>query len=271
MREITWYFPETIEEAVSLLGREGVIPHAGGTGILRGSLKRARGLVDLTRLPLRYHHHRGGVVELGSCCTFAEAATYIRPIDGDFVLVKALSKAASTPLRNRITLGGSIAVVPTWSDLVGPLIALDAEVVLVGKQGGRFPIIKYVDEPTLRRGTLLTGVRIRMDSWQSSHYREMRTHADHPAFTITLLLRKNSKTIDEFRGVITGCTGRYRRLTELEDHLRGMPLHSVRPGDMGDMVGVPFTGKKFQSPEFLTHLVRVQVERGIHELLGGGL
>jgi CO/xanthine dehydrogenase FAD-binding subunit len=269
MKEVQWYFPETIEEALSLIGRDDVIPHAGGTGILRGSLKRVRGLVDLSRLPLRHHYHRGNILELGACCTFSDTVAYIERIDGDFVLVKALSKAASTPLRNRITLGGSIAVVPTWSDLVGPLIALDAEVEVAGTAEGRFPVSRYVDEPALRRGTLLTGVRIRMDSWRSSHYREMRTHADHPAFTVTLLLRGSGENIDEFRAVVTGCTGRYRRLTELEESLKGAAAGSIRPEDVGSLVRVSFTGKKFQSPDYLTHLVRVQVERGVHELLGG--
>jgi hypothetical protein len=63
-----------------LLGKKGVIPHGGGTGILRMKSLRGRGdggkegpaagglrgLVDLGRLPLRRFERSGGRVEIGS-------------------------------------------------------------------------------------------------------------------------------------------------------------------------------------------------------------
>jgi len=268
MREIQWYYPTLVEEAVSLIKREGVIAHAGGTNILRGSLKRVKGLVDLSHLPLKYHRHRGNTVEIGACITLADAAAYLEQTNGENVLVKALKSAASTPLRNRITLGGSIALFPAWSDPMGPLIALDAEVELAGKKSGYFPVTRYVDEPAFRKDTLITGVRVRMDTWMSFYYRETRTAADHPAFTVTLLLKSEEDRITDLRGVIIGCVGRYQRLLQLEEWLVGMQKGGVSLGDIGRHVNVSFTGKKFLSPAYLKHLVDVQVERGIAELTG---
>jgi CO/xanthine dehydrogenase FAD-binding subunit len=268
MSELQWFFPDTIEEAVELIGRDGVIPHGGGTGILRGNLKKTRGLVDLSRLPLRYHRKRGDMVELGACTTFADAAAYLGSLDGECILAKALGSAASTPLRNRITLGGSTALFPVWSDLVGPLIALGAEVELTGTNPGLFPVVRYVDEKELRKGTLITGLRFRMDSWASFYYRETRTFADHPAFTLTLLCRKKGGRIAELRALVTGCTGRYRRLAQVEEALSGVELDSVDPREVVEAVDVGFAAKNFMSPDYLKHLVSVQVERGIAGLMG---
>jgi CO/xanthine dehydrogenase FAD-binding subunit len=268
MSELQWFFPDTIEEAVELIGRDRVIPHGGGTGILRGNLKKTSGLVDLSRLPLRYHRKRGDMVELGAYTTFADAAAYLGSLDGECILTKALGSAASTSLRNRITLGGSTALFPVWSDLVGPLIALGAEVELAGTRPGFFPVVRYVDEKTLRKGTLITGMRFRMDSWTSFYYRETRTFADHPAFTLTLLGKKEGGSFADFRALVTGCTGRYRRLVQVEEALSGVKLDSVDPKEVVEAVDVGFAAKKFMNPDYLKHLVRVQVERGITGLVG---
>ena len=57
------------------------------------------------------------------------------------MLVKALKNTATTPLRNRITVGKRL-LSPLWSNLMGPLLALDAEVEVVGKLNGTH---KYED------------------------------------------------------------------------------------------------------------------------------
>ena len=66
MSEINWYFPSTIEEVKDLLKKERVIPHGGGTHILRSNMKRIKGLIDLHYLPLKFHHTKKGKVEIGS-------------------------------------------------------------------------------------------------------------------------------------------------------------------------------------------------------------
>jgi hypothetical protein len=49
--------------------------------------------------------------------------------------------------------------------------------------------------------------------------------------------------------------------------LLGQPSSGTFPDDVSDYVDVSFTGKKFLSPLYLRHLLQVQVERGIAELL----
>jgi CO/xanthine dehydrogenase FAD-binding subunit len=268
MSELQWFYPVTVEEAVELISREGVIPHGGGTGILRGNPKRIRGLVDLSRLPLRYQRKRGSTVELGACTTFSDAASYLRDLTGGGILSESLGSAASTPLRNRITLGGSTALFHAWSDLMGPLLALDAEVELAGKVSGRYPVQRYTQEKDLRKGALITAIRFRLKPWEYYYYREARTFADHPVFTLTLLCMKERDCIEDFRAVVTGCIGRYMWLKQVEELLIGSSVDSIDPAEVVHAVNVRFTGKKFMSHEYLKHLVVVEVERGLADLLG---
>lgn len=264
MSEINWYFPRTIEEVKDLLKKERVIPHGGGTHILRSNMKRIKGLIDLHYLPLKFHHTKKGMVEIGSNRSFSEVSEHL---DSQDILARALSRSASTPLRNRITVGGSIAAFPVWSDLMGPLIALEAEVSLIGEREGSFSISDYIKNSELRKGTLITGVSFKKDGWISYYYRETRTHFDYPAFTISILLKKSAKVIEDIRIVIVGCIGKWKRLYLVEESLRGKREDEVEIDGIGENLLVKFTMKKFLSPEYLEHLARVYTERGLKDVM----
>jgi CO/xanthine dehydrogenase FAD-binding subunit len=274
MREIEWYFPRSLAEVPPLLVKNGVIAHGGGTGILRMKILRqsgrgggggpeaagVRGLIDLGRLPIRHFERLGGRVEMGAGLTFAEVAERLEP---DHILARALGRSASTPLRNRITVGGSVALFPVWSDLMGPLIALEADVNLIGGKEGTFPIASYISDPGLRRGTLITGVSFRDQAWSSRYYRDTRTSFDYAAFTITILLKKGAGKLLDARIVVVGCTGKFRRLNLLEERLKGKPIGEGGPISFPEL---SFTGKKFMSPEYLARCARVELERGLDAL-----
>ena len=75
MQEIRWYFPKTLEEVTGLLQEEGIIPHGGGTSILKGGMKRVKGLIDSRRLDLSYFRTAKGakgMIEIGATCTYSE-------------------------------------------------------------------------------------------------------------------------------------------------------------------------------------------------------
>jgi CO/xanthine dehydrogenase FAD-binding subunit len=151
---------------------------------------------------------------------------------------------------------------------MGPLLALEAEVELVGRGCSRCRVEDYTNEREIRRGTLITAVRFKLEQWDYYYYREARTFADHPAFTLTLLCMKDAGHIKKFRAVLTGCVGRHMRLNRVEEDLVQTPVGNIEPARVAQTVNVRFAGKKSMSPEYLKHLVVVQVERGIAELLG---
>ena len=112
MDEIQWYFPDSLDQVPELLSREGVVPHSGGTGILWGGMTRVRGLMDTSRLELKFVRDQDGSIVLGSALSYSEAAEALAKTDN--LLARSLYSAATAPLRNRISLGGSITMFPYW-------------------------------------------------------------------------------------------------------------------------------------------------------------
>ena len=270
MPEIVWYYPERLDEIPELLQQEGVAPHGGGTGLIRNRrLSRLKGIIDLSRLPLTFAHKKGDTFELGAALTYAETAAQLTKWRPGHILAKALSAAASTPLRNRITLGGSIAFYPSWSDLLGPLIALEAELVLVGREKGRFPILRYIQDRDLRQGNLITGIRFAADDRVCAYHRETRTAFDYPAFTLTILIRQNSGQIERIRIILSGVKGKYKRLDRLEELVRERGITGLDSKSIADRMDADFAAKRLGSGEYLKHLAVTAAERGLYSLSDG--
>lgn len=228
MAEIQWYFPDKLDEVPDILSQEGVIPHSGGTGILWSGLKRIRGLMDVRALELKFLRRRAGSIDLGAALSYSEAAEALA--ESLPLLSRSLSAAATEPLRHRICLGGSISMFPYWSDLMGPLLALGAELSLVGAISGAWPLVEYLRNSDLRKNTLITSIRLPDLQWQGAYYRHTRTLTDRPAFSVTVLLRQAAGRIKAARIVMVGCSGRYRRLAEVEKILEGAEVRSDTAG-----------------------------------------
>lgn len=266
MKTLAWYYPRDLEEAILLLQEPGVVPHGGGTGLLRTGLGHVSGLIDLRYLPVYHFKAQDGVIEIGAGLTFAEAVRRMSALDPDSVLVKSLSRAAATPLRNRITIGGSVAMAPPWSDLLGPLVALEAEVILAGGREQTCPLAEYVADRERRTGALVTAVRVKREPWRSVYFRATATHFDYAAFTITVLAKTNDGLIEDIRLVVVGAKTKVNRLRELEASLIGRPVGGLHVSDLGADLGLEFPAKTIGGPEYVAHLFRVELERALAAL-----
>ena len=264
MKELTWYYPTRLEEAADLLRDPGVVPHGGGTGLLRTGLGRFTGLIDLRRLPVHDFRAENGRVEIGAGLTFADVIARMAQVDPDSVLVKALSRAAATPLRDRITIGGSVAMAPPWSDLVGPLLALDAQVSLAGAQPGPCPLSQYVADRSLHRGTLVTGIHFAAGPWRSHYVRATATHFDYASFTLTVLAKVGpSGVIEDLRLAVVGAKQSALRLSDLERKLTGQNVDALDLAGLAARGGVEFPAKAIGSAEYVRGLFRVELERAL--------
>jgi CO/xanthine dehydrogenase FAD-binding subunit len=284
--DVQWYFPRELSEVPALLAREGVIPHGGGTGILRGGMSQVRGLVDLGRLGLDRIHRNGDAVTVGAAASFAAVAEAAGGWDPAHVLARSLGSAATTPLRNRITVGGSIALFPYWSDLMGPLVALEAQLHLVGVGEGSgaggsaadtsdvrkpaerwVPVTEYVARRELREGSLITEVRWQERGAAGEYRRWGRTHTDRPAFSLTVLATRSggdSGTFEDVRAVLIGCKGRYRRLTETEEAAAA----GKNPASAAALAEIDIPSRMGFGGQDLCHCARVELERALAALGG---
>jgi len=267
-----WYYPSTPAEAARILEEEGHMPHGGGTGLLRRGFRDIRGLVDLSGLKLKESNSDEDWVYLGSGLTFSETVETLSALWEDCILIRSLSRAAATPLRNRITLGGSIADFPLWSDLMGPLYALGAEIEIYGEEEPlRFPLKEYLDGRHKERKGLITGLYIPFKRWQSWYGRYTRVTFDYPMLNISILLKPDAGIIRDIRIVIVGTTSKMNRLKELEEYLINRPLSMADISLPEEMLHFSFPRRKGISPEYLHHHASVLLERGLSEIIRGSI
>ncbi len=158
--------PASVEEAIAALRAAddgGATAIAGGTDLLLdlddGRLAPRR-VVSLRRLPWRTLDWLDGALTVGATLplrSLEDDREVRRRLPG---LWQAVHAVGSVALRHRATLGGNLGRSAPASDLIPMLLALDAEVDLVGPRGERrVPVDDFVRAS--RRTALLPGELIR--------------------------------------------------------------------------------------------------------------
>jgi carbon-monoxide dehydrogenase medium subunit len=122
-------------------------------------------LVDVTRIPeLRRVEDEGDAVVLGACVTHAAIEDEQTANGTRGVMSRVARGIAYRAVRNRGTLGGSLAHADPSSDWISSLAALDATAMIFGAQGRRaVPIAELMVgafETSLAPGEILEAVRI---------------------------------------------------------------------------------------------------------------
>ncbi len=260
MSKVTWVYPKSVDELVDCL-KNDTHPHGGGTGFMR-NIPRDGSLADLSGVGITYVRVSDGTARIGGAATYADTVTALAAAVPGHIVVKALHDAASPALRNRITIGGSLGLFPPWSRLVGPLVALDAKLTLVGSVGGTFAVSEYVGNPELKKQTAVVEVEVDVSRrWESRWYRFSPVRFNYPLFTVVVLTESDGGSISDCRIVLTGNRGRLKRLEALENLIRGTSRDaaSVTPADLGAEI----LGRQGFSGEYLTHLAAVEVTRGL--------
>src|SRR5881398_1678958 len=135
-----YHSPTTLGEAAALLAEEGRTVIAGGTDLLVNPryMVGVREVVDIRRLGLNYITVNAGWLHIGAratMCTVARHAHVQALANG--ILARGAAVCGSPNIRNMATLAGNVASALPSADTPPALLALDAQVVLVGMQGAR--------------------------------------------------------------------------------------------------------------------------------------
>ena len=132
----------SVEEAIELLGRdEDAKVLAGGHSLLPAMklrIARPTVLVDIGRLDdLRYIREDGGRIAIGALTR--HAALLREPVLAArcALIPRTVELIGDPQVRNRGTIGGSIAHADPSADMPAVLLALDAEIHLKGPRGWR--------------------------------------------------------------------------------------------------------------------------------------
>lgn len=161
-----YFQPETIEDVLDLVVRNGARVVAGGTDLYPALGDRLPDfdLVDLGRID--------GLRGIGQCpegWLIGAATTWSDLLDADLPggfdgLKAAAREVGSVQIQNRATLVGNICNASPAADGVPPLLALGADVILVGQRGTRrVPLEDFLKGPrkTARRPSeIVTGLHV---------------------------------------------------------------------------------------------------------------
>ena len=222
--DLQWYYPEKISEALKLIKKEGVILHAGGTRILKTQPRNLKGFVDISGLGLNYIQKKGKNILIGSAATLSDVIHYCNETGSLAGLCCALSEAASTPLRNRITMGGSIKDFPVWSSIYAPLIALNAKLEMAGEVTS-CTVEDYVKKNIIKTKHIIKHVVIPDDNDLVCKVRRFSLiRFEYPLFNIAVSYKVKNNIINDSVIVISGTAGRFNRFKASEKAIDGKPL-----------------------------------------------
>ena len=269
--------PTTLPEAIELLAsHDDAKPIAGGQSLvpmLAFRLAQPTLLVDLRKLAdLRGIRISDAGVTLGAMVRWRDIEDDERLETAHPLLKAAIAHVAHYQIRNRGTVGGSIAHADPAAEMPGIAITCDAEIAVVGKSGAH--VIQAAD---FFQGALTTAltpdeiiVEIRLPAWPAGRrwgFQEFaRRRGDFAMAAAAVFYDQDArgKARNAHVGVI-GVGDRPLRLTAVEDVLNGESIDeaTIAKADAATSAAVDPQDDIHASAAYRRSLVGTMVERAL--------
>jgi len=262
----------SVDEAIAALGEGGEEAKllAGGHSLLplmKLRLATPALLIDMGGIAeLRGVERSNGDWRIGALTTHATLQD--SPELG--VVADAAGKIADQQVRNRGTIGGSLAHADPASDLPGVMLAAEASVVVRGPGGERTIAAADLFEDYLTTSLtpeeVLTDIRMpALDGWKWGYEKFTRRAEDWAMVGITALVKISDGTCEDVRVGLTHMASTPLRATAVEEALRGQPLDDERISAAAEHAadGTEPPGDLNASSEYKSHLARVLTRRAL--------
>lgn len=227
----TYARPATLDEAFDLLADGSSRALAGGHSLLpllKLRLTSVERLVDIGRIDeLRGISSDGDGLRIGAMCTYRDI------LDSDEVaqrapLIASVSETiGDVQVRNRGTIGGSVAHADPASDMPAVLLALDASFVIRSRDGERLmPAADFFTgafTTALEPGELLTAIVVpKADSGTGSAWESlMQAASGYSMVGVAAVVRRDGGSVAEARVAITGVGEICYRASGVEGAIQG--------------------------------------------------
>ena len=212
-------------KAKILAGGHSLIP------LMKLRLSEPDRLIDIARIPgLAGIREKDGAIEIGAATVHHDVATSTLLRDKSPFVAEAASDIGDQQVRNKGTLGGSLAHSDPAADYPAVMLALDADILIQGSGGSRtvkanafFQDFFTVD---LAPGEIIVGVRFA--PVKTAAYAKLHQRASHFAIVgVAAALDVKGGTIQSARVGLTGATTHAVRLPKLEQALAGATKETV--------------------------------------------
>jgi carbon-monoxide dehydrogenase medium subunit len=280
--EFEYQAPKTLDEALRALGRHGDEAKilAGGHSLLpmmKLRLASPRYVVDIGRIRgMDYIREERDKIAIGALTTHAQVITSELLRAKCPLLPETASEIGDMQVRNRGTIGGSIAHADPAADYPASILALDAEMVVQSSSGKRtIPASDFfVDLLTtqIRPGEILTEIRVPIKrAGEGMAYKKF--HQPASGFAIVgaaaRVIATKSGQIEDIALGMTGVGSKAYRATAVEKSLRGKTASESLIADACAKAaqGVDPLGDIFASAEYRREMASVFARRAITSAL----
>lgn len=269
---------KSLQEALTLLGqhKDDAKLLAGGHSLIPAMklrLSQPQVLIDISRIKeLSYIQQDGNTIRIGATTTHyqiesSELLSRVCPL-----LPEAAGHLGDVQVRNKGTIGGSLAHADPAADWPASVIALDSDIVLTSAKGDRtVKADKFFTElftTALQPGEILREIRFEVPKGRTGQcYMKFR----HPASGFAVVGVAVSLSLDnsgkcQAAGVgITGASPKAYRATAVENALKGASLDgkSLSAAAAHATDGVDTNSDLFASGEYRRHLTEVYTRRAL--------
>ena len=270
--------PESLEEAIRMLRENGEDANllAGGHSLLplmKLRLAAPTVLIDLRRIPgLHGIQRENGSWRVGAMTRHAD----LQETKELGVVARAASLIADQQVRNRGTIGGSLAHGDPASDLPAVMLVTDGEVTAQGTGGQRTIAAADVFQgyltTSLAHDEVLTEVRLPiLDGYGYGYQKFNRRAEDWAMVGVCALVKKaDDGRCQDVRIGLTHMGATPLRATAAEDALRGQALDadSIARAAEHAAEGTHPPGDLNATPDYKRHLARTLTRRALMEAAG---
>ncbi|NJO38147.1 MAG: xanthine dehydrogenase family protein subunit M [Rhizobiales bacterium] len=277
--DVDYACPQALTEALALLGQADgdAMPLAGGQSLMpmmNFRLAAPSLLVDLNHIDeLRGLSDQGDAIVIGAMTRFVElqhAELVSRHLP---LMVQALPHIAHPAIRNRGTIGGSVALADPAAEMPALLLALDATVIVASLDGERAiaagDFHRGLYETALRPGEIIKAISIPKASGNRHvAFDELaRRHGDYAMVGLAATAAA-AAPFGNLRLAFFGIANRALRATDAEDALNGcMPNDDqAMAAAKAAIAGLTFHGDLHAAAATKRHLAGVLLTRVLRAL-----
>ncbi len=271
-----YYRAGSVDEALELLTQHGPDAKllAGGHSLLPAMKLRFNtpgSLIDIAGIKeLNYIKEDGDQVVIGAGTTHGQLATSDLISEKLPMVMETAMVVGDTQVRNRGTIGGSIAHADPAADWPASLLAADAEVVIRNVSGIRkvnaSDFFKGLFTTALDDGDIITEIRIPVSNSSNSTYLKF----EHPASRFAILgcaavVIKDNGNFEQVRLAFTGISSTPFRDHKVEEMLQGKQLSKDTIAEAAEKAAsdADMMSDHFASGDYRRHLATVYARRAL--------
>jgi carbon-monoxide dehydrogenase medium subunit len=275
--EFEYIAPDTLGDAIAALagGGEDAKLLAGGHSLLplmKLRLAAPSLLIDLRKVPgLRGIERQNGGWRIGALTPHAELerSTELG------VLAHAAGTIADPQVRNRGTIGGSLAHGDPASDLPAVLLITEGSVTLQGAESQRSvaaaELFRDYLETAIEPEEVLTEVHVpALDGWGWGYQKFNRRSEDWAMVGVSAVVKQSGDVCEDVRVGLTNMGSVPLRAGAVEEALRGQPLNAQNIAEAAEQAaqGTDPPADLNASAEYKSHLARVLCRRALEQAAG---